>query len=271
MFKKTFQPKPGENKMRNVGNVEKAREDYLKHRPNNLFFLLSRRFRWMREYLKNRDRVVEIGCGAGFSRDFLCQNNSCELILTDCDEHSWIDQKVNALNMPFAENSVDAVIANNVIHHIANPMKLLKEICRILKPNGFLIIQEINCSFFMRLVLRAMRHEGYSFQADVFNEEIILSNPNDPWSANCAIPNLLFDDKEKFCSKAPFFKIRQSSFSEFFIFILSGGVVAKVKTIQLPFFVLHFLAFIDFVLIKMFPKIFALQRSIVLQKNGFNF
>ncbi len=120
----------------------------------------------------------------------------------------------------------------------------------------------------MRLILRAMRHEGYSFETDVFNEGIILSDPNDPWSANCAIPNLLFDNKEKFCQKAPFFKFCRYSFSEFFIFILSGGVVAKAKTIQLPFFILRFLASIDSVLTKLFPEIFALQKRIVLQKIG---
>ncbi len=268
MFKKTFQPKPNENKMKNVGKVEEARENYLKYKPNNLVFLLSQRFGWMRKYLKKGGKVVEIGCGIGAGRGFLCQNGTCELILTDCDEHSWINQKANALDMPFAENSVDAIIANNVIHHISQPMKVLKEMRRILKPNGFLIIQEVNCSFFMRLILRAMRHEGYSFETDVFNEGIILSDPNDPWSANCAIPNLLFDNKEKFCQKAPFFKFCRYSFSEFFIFILSGGVVAKAKTIQLPFFILRFLASIDSVLTKLFPEIFALQKRIVLQKIG---
>jgi hypothetical protein len=48
--------------------------------PASLNYLLSTRYCWMNEYLKSTDIVIEIGAGAGFSREFLDHKN---LKLTD--------------------------------------------------------------------------------------------------------------------------------------------------------------------------------------------
>lgn len=44
--------------------------------------------------------------------------------------------RMNALDIPLKNESVDAVIANSVLHLISNPEKVLREICRVLKPGG---------------------------------------------------------------------------------------------------------------------------------------
>ncbi|WP_414524242.1 hypothetical protein, partial [Umezakia ovalisporum] len=86
-------------------------------------------------------------------------------------------------------------------------------------------------------------------------------------SANCAIPNLLFDDKERFESSVPAFQVKHRSFSEFFMFLNSGGVIAKTFFIPLPSGLLSMVEWVDKVLTRSFPTIFALQRQIVLQKR----
>lgn len=43
-------------------------------------------------------------------------------------------------NIPFAENSFDAVIASNILHIIPNPDLALKELKRVLKTQGTLIV-----------------------------------------------------------------------------------------------------------------------------------
>jgi hypothetical protein len=111
-----------------------------------------------------------------------------------------------------------------------------------------------------------MRHEGYDFGADVFDREKVATDPNDLWSANCAIPRLLFDDEENFAAKVPYFKIEMQDYSEFFNFINSGGVVAKTFFIPMPVFILKTLKVADTLLARFFPRIFALQRRIVLKK-----
>lgn len=47
--------------------------------------------------------------------------------------------RMNALDIPIIDNSVDCVIANSVLHLISNPEKVIREIHRVLKPNGIFI------------------------------------------------------------------------------------------------------------------------------------
>jgi SAM-dependent methyltransferase len=261
---KSYYSKHKENKMKREGDVEMARIDFLRSPSNNLVFLLKNRYEWMNDYIGENDRGIDVGSGAGLSKFFI---KSKSFILTDYSDKDWLDYKnIDALSTPFSDSSFDFVVASNMIHHVPHPIKFLAEMKRILKPGGFLLIQEINASFFMRFILRIMKHEGYSFGADVFSDEV-CTNPEDLWSANCAIPNLLFDDKRKFKSYFPDFEIKRSTYSEFFVFLNSGGVIAKTFYLPLPNFILEIIKFIDDILVKIFPKIFALQRQIVLQKH----
>jgi SAM-dependent methyltransferase len=50
-------------------------------------------------------------------------------------------QRVDMLAIPFADASVDFVIANHVLEHVADDRKALTEIHRVLKPGGYAILQ----------------------------------------------------------------------------------------------------------------------------------
>jgi SAM-dependent methyltransferase len=250
--------------MSHEGDTRSAREHFLARRPKNLAFLLQNRFEWMNAFIRPEHRGVEVGAGTGLSKLFIQNKN---FLLSDYSNDEWLDVKnVDALNTPFKNEEFDFVVSSNMIHHVPYPVKFFEEMARILKPGGVLLIQEINASFFMRLVLRLMRHEGYSYAANVFHRDEICTDPNDLWSANCAIPNLLFDDEAVFKKNIPYFAIEKRGFSEFFLFLNSGGVIAKTFCVPLPFFVLRIVKGLDDVLSAVFPKIFALQRQIVLRK-----
>ena len=62
-------------------------------------------------------------------------------------------------------------------------------------------------------------------------------------------------------------KIEKQKNVEFFIFPLSGGVVSKIKMLELPNLLLRFFDFIDKILVLLFPKVFALGKEIVIRKN----
>jgi SAM-dependent methyltransferase len=155
-----------------------------------------------------------------------------------------------------------------MIHHLPSPVQFLREMHRIIKPGGYLLVQEVNCSLFMRLVLRIMRKEGYSYDVNVFDENAVLSDPTNPWAANAAIPNLLFDDPARFHREIPTFHIERDEYSEFLLFFNSGGVTAKTPYVPLPYWALGIVKGIDTVLIRLAKNTFALQRSIVLKKVG---
>ncbi len=45
----------------------------------------------------------------------------------------------DAMNLPYADNSFDAVLIANALHIVPDPKKALAEISRVLRPNGMLI------------------------------------------------------------------------------------------------------------------------------------
>jgi SAM-dependent methyltransferase len=257
-----FFPAHEENLMANEGNLAEARHAF-KERPfPNLELLLRLRFEWMNDWILAEDVVVEIGAGAGFSEFFLTRRPT----LTDTVKNPWIDKVVDATTIDFPDQSIDVLIASHTIHHFAHPRMFFEECSRVLKPRGFLLIQEINTSLFMRALLKAMRHEGWSYDINVFDGKIVANDPRDPWSANCAIPELLFAQPDEFERQFPDLKIRKNELNECLVFPLSGGVIAKAKVPQMPRFILRLLPRVDRILVRLRPDVFALGRSVVLQR-----
>lgn len=240
--------------------ILKAREDFLQNKQPNLHFLLEKRYAWMNKFIKNSDKGIEVGCGTGLSKLFI---DSKDFILTDIELHPWVEKIVDALNMPFVDSSLDYIISSNMIHHLAQPHIFLNECSRVLKNGGKLIIQEVNCSLLLRILIRVTKNEGYFYDIDVFNHNTICNNPQDPWSSNNAIPNLLFDDADKFENNFPF-RIIHNRHTECIVWPLSGGVASVVRTINLPKIILKLFDKVDNFLIQLSKNTFALQRQIVL-------
>jgi SAM-dependent methyltransferase len=258
-----FLPSHDENRMHHEGDVVGARSRFLSSRFRNLEALLEQRYNWMNDYIRPDDKVVEFGCGAGFSPLYV---KSGKLTLTDYIENEWVDRRVDAMSPDFEPESVDVIICSHMIHHMAKPVTFFKKVYPVLKPGGRIIIQDLNTALMLRLMLRAMRHEGWSYDIDVFDENAVTNDPKDPWSANCAIPELLFDSSEQFERAVPGFRVVKNELNECLLFPLSGGVIAKTPVPELPRPVLNFIQKVDQLLVKAMPKTFALGRSVVLEK-----
>ena len=260
-----YRPAHEENRMRNEGNVPEARKAFYAGANRNLIFLLDHRFRWMQRYIDpDRAEGVELGCGQGYGKDVLKAHS---YLLTDYNDYDWLDVKmVDALDTPFKDGQFDFVIASNMIHHVPFPPKFFAEVHRILKPGGKLLVQDVNASLLMRVMLHMMRIEGYSYDVDVFDDSAPVNDPVDLWSGNNVVPNLLFDDPAAFHARMPGFRIREQGFSETLTYLASGGVTAKTFFIPLPRPVLSFLRVIDDILCTLAPQTFALQRRAVLEK-----
>jgi len=251
--------------MSHQGDLDNAREVYVNGQNKNLRFLLASRSFWMNNFISKDFVGVELGAGIGASRDYVeCQ----KLILTDFNDSPWLDEKnVDALHTNFADESFDFILASNMIHHLAFPRKFFNECSRILKPGGLLLVQEIHTSLFMRIILRLTRHEGFDETVEVFDETVACNDPSDPWSANCAVPKLLFKNHGVFESHFQDWQVVYDEYVEFLQFLNSGGVVAKTKYLKLGPRALKFESFLDRVICRAFPQIFSLQRRLVLRKK----
>lgn len=247
--------------------LEGSRAAYLSRENPNLQFLLAGRAQWMNQWIDPlNDCGVELGCGMGYSRDFI---RAREFRLTDIQHLPWVDVAgVDAMATPFDSASLDFVVASNMIHHVAQPLRFFDEVARILKPGGRLLVQDMHASLATRLLLTAMRHESYSFGVDVFDPSAICNNPAEPWSANCAIPTMLFRNTSRFEAAVPQFELVSRRYTEFFTWLNSGGVNAKTFYVPLPSILLRATAALDRVLTSFAPHLFAMEMQVVLRKRS---
>lgn len=111
------------------------------------------RYNWARQYCKDKD-VVEVACGSGqgigligdVAASIVGGDISMDLLLMarDCygDEFELI--QFDASNMPFKDSSKDIIICFEAVYYFPDFKLFLKEVDRVLKKGGYLLISSAN-------------------------------------------------------------------------------------------------------------------------------
>lgn len=136
---------------------------------------LKRRARKIIESInpKKGEKIIDLGCGTGYYL-FLLSNLGIKLNLTgfDYDKKAireaydfFHDKKIKFVTgdlhkITFKGNSFDKAVVSEVLEHVENDEKVLKEVYRILKPNGALVISVpgINYPFFWDPINFILQH-----------------------------------------------------------------------------------------------------------------
>ena len=64
--------------------------------------------------------------------------------ITDADLTDRITlEYVDAKTLPYPDNTFDGLISNSIVHHIHDAMEALKEMGRVVKPNGVVLIRDL--------------------------------------------------------------------------------------------------------------------------------
>jgi len=115
----------------------------------------SRMEQLINEEIGKGDRILDLGCAEGpYAHIFAGRNESygfdgCPKRLL-LNEDNALDKGYNALivggglKLPFADSSFDIVICTEVIEHVTETRQLVKEIDRVLKKDGRLILSTPN-------------------------------------------------------------------------------------------------------------------------------
>ena len=98
--------------------------------------------------LRPGEKVLELGCGTGSMWQGVVLPEGCHVTLTDLSSgmletarqnttHLHADYAVcDAMALPYEDNSFDVVIANMMLYHVPDIARALREIRRVLKPEG---------------------------------------------------------------------------------------------------------------------------------------
>lgn len=118
-------------------------------------------------YFSGGELVVDLGCGSGTWIESISSRyaRAVGLDIGDSARTSrggvvvgwdFIEQDLNAGAVPLPDGCADGVLANQAIEHVANPLRLVNEAHRILRPGGVLVVTTPNVRYLphvMRLVV----------------------------------------------------------------------------------------------------------------------
>ncbi len=163
-------------------------------------------------------KVLEIGSGAGFIKEVIP-----EAITSEVFQIEGVDMVIDAMNLPFKNDSLDAIVMTDVFHHIPNVQLFLEEVMRCLRPGGILLMIEPWKNKWSKWVYQNLHHEPF----DTHVHEWALSDMDgSPLSqANGALPWIVFcRDVQQFKHRYPNLKINSISPLMPISYLLSGGV-----------------------------------------------
>ncbi|HMJ64575.1 MAG TPA: class I SAM-dependent methyltransferase [Candidatus Binatia bacterium] len=127
---------------------------------------------WLTNYNGKNLRILDVGCGKGlFARDFVngirsrSQIKDIEVTGTDLVESPgnffaqisprfrFVKQNLDGNVLPFGDQSFDFLSCNQVLEHIFQTEKLVREFHRVLDPNGLCLISVPNISAWVNRIL----------------------------------------------------------------------------------------------------------------------
>ena len=99
----------------------------------------------------NCKKVLDVGCGTGTILSLLSKNQNASFSGVDLSEqminiakeklNNSVELKIgDSEQLPWDNNTFDAIICTDSFHHYPEPEKVLNEVARVLQPNGHLIV-----------------------------------------------------------------------------------------------------------------------------------
>ena len=107
-------------------------------------------------YLRPEMAVADVGAGTGFvaaglaplvKRVYVVDGSAAmlEVAKKNLSEFSNIEyHEADGSSLPFPEDSLDAIFANMYLHHTTDPLAAIREMMRVLRPGGRLVITDMD-------------------------------------------------------------------------------------------------------------------------------
>ena len=164
--KKFYDENLQDKNINDVGSIKRARRKMM---PDN-----TRRYQFMKKIIPKKSRVLEIGSGHGFFLEIM-KTNGFDIIGYDISKEKRKYSKkitdvpvydININEKIPADNKFDIVVLFHTLEHITDPITLLKNIKKLLKPKGKILIEVPNSDDF-HLKLNKFYKEFYWERAHI--------------------------------------------------------------------------------------------------------
>jgi SAM-dependent methyltransferase len=162
--------------------------------------------------------TIEIGGGIGNLKQRLG-----EVVATDIQFAPWLDCVADAQRLPFADGTAANIVMVDVLHHLEFPAVFFREVARVLRPGGRVVMVEPAITWGSTLFYRLLHHEPVRTSVEV----LLDGQPDprrDPYASNQAIPTLIATrDRDRFHRLFPSLRIAGVEWFALAAYPLSGG------------------------------------------------
>jgi ubiquinone/menaquinone biosynthesis C-methylase UbiE len=174
--------------------------------------VVNRRLRYFKELLQKKNaRVLEVGCGDGSLLAGLKMKNpglDAEGIdvalgmdtISRCKKLGINVSRISVEETELTEASLDLIIMNQVIEHVADPQAVMKKLAKALKPGGFISIETPDRDGYDRKLFRKSLWGGYYFPRHLHL-----------FDRACAAPGRKIARRWRHCRRTPMRPTRGSS------------------------------------------------------------
>ena len=149
--------------------------------------------------LKNGDKILDLGCGDGYY-SYLLSRFSLKIKVTGIDNHAAAIESAkrqarkknvkfiigNAEKLPFPENYFDKIVMSEIIEHVKDDERVLREARRVLKSGGILVLTTPNKDYpFLWDPINWTLEHLFNFHiksgffAGIWNQHLRLYKPGD--------------------------------------------------------------------------------------------
>ena len=121
------------------------------------------------EHLKPEMTILDLGAGAGILPQMNFKGFAARVCGVDLDprvvDNPMLDEGKlgDVAHTPYADNTFDLVVANNVLEHLDDPRTVLAEVLRVLKPDGVFLFKTPNKHHYMPAISRCTPHSFHQF------------------------------------------------------------------------------------------------------------
>ena len=161
-------------------------------------------------------RVLELGSGPGFM-----ERRLPDLITSEILPIPGVDLVADAMALPFAAESLRAIVMTNVLHHVPDVRRFFSDATRVVKPGGTIVMIEPWMNPWSLFVYGKFHVEPFDMTATSWTLE--AAGPLS--AANGSLPWILFHrDRARFEAEFPQWRIASIEPHTPLRYLLSGGV-----------------------------------------------